>query len=420
MATLNRSKRVFYASFFVAVALAAAAWLIAASCTRRLGPAKEIAASPEALPPPGGLSPDNPHVTPDHDVPGTPLFADNTLGPPLVIGNLTVFAVYARTQEDIGDVLSLDEALEKGLAEVREVGAGDQGNTADQRAGDGARVNTLVIENKGTLPILVLAGTIVKGGKQDRQIGQDFLVEARKTEPVDAFCVEHGRWNAEREGAGTAGKFSSAKVLAVGDVRAAGQYGNNQSQVWQKVSETNQKHGKSAPSDTLLATIDDPEVQKRRAALAAKVAAHLRGAPQPADVVGMAYGISGKVRGVRTFMSHRIFRSYVDVLSNTAALEAITAEASGAPAGGKVDAEAVVAFVKAVESGSRTERDTAAANANAYYDHSVGYGSMAVLKSPKAAAAAPASSAAPADSAAPAPTATSTSRKAITRDFLAK
>ena len=418
MSTLNRSKRAFFASFFVAVAVAAAAWAIATSCTRRLGPATDRA-SAEALPPPGGLSPDNPHVTPDHDVPGTRLFADHTLGPPLVIGNLTVFAVYARTQEDIGDVLSLDEALEKGLAEVREAGSEGTSTGAVQRVGDGARVNSLVIENKATLPILVLAGTIVKGGKQDRQIGQDFLVEATKTEPVDAFCVEHGRWNAERDGAGTAGKFSSAKVLAVGDVRAAGQYGNNQSQVWQKVSETNQKHGKSAPSDTLLATIDDPEVQKKRATLAAKVVAHLRGAPQPTDVVGLAYGVSGKVRGVRTFMSHRIFRSYVDVLANTAALESITAEVSGAPAEGTVDAGAVTAFVRAVESGSRTERDTPAANANAYYDHSVGYGSMAVLKSPKAASAA---SAAATDSAGPAPTATATStaRKAITRDFLAK
>src|SRR5262249_31660137 len=149
-----------------------------------------------------------------------------------------------------------------------------------------------------------------------RQIGQDFLVEAKKTEPVDAFCVEHGRWNAQREGASTEGKFRSAKVLAVGDVRAAGQYGNNQSKVWDKVAETNKKHVSPAPTGTPLATIDDAEVQKKRAALAADVMAYLRGVPQPTDVVGMAYGVSGKVRGVRTFMSHRMFRSYMEVLAN--------------------------------------------------------------------------------------------------------
>lgn len=413
MSIRNRSKETLLASFFAALALAVAAWALASSCVLRPGGPTSDAPSRD-LAPAAGLSPERPHLIADHDVPGTSLFEGHTLGEPQVIGNLTVFAVYARAQEDIGDVLSLDDALERGLAEVRELGD-SEGSTR----GAGARVNTLVIENKGTLPILVLAGTIVKGGKQDRQIGQDFLVEAKKTEPVDAFCVEHGRWNAQRDGAATAGKFSSAKVLAVGDVRAAGQYGNNQSEVWQKVSETNRKHGKSAPSDTLLATIDDAEVQKRRAALAAEVVSHLRGAPQPTDVVGMAYAVSGKVRGVRTFMSHRIFRSYVEVLANTAALEAITAAASGGSDSKKVDAEAVAAFVKAVESGSRTERDTQAANANAYYDHEVGYGSMAVLKS---APVAPAASATAAPSAAPSSTTAGApaKRKAITRDYLSK
>lgn len=121
MSKLHGSKRAYLGSFFFAVAIAALAWALSSSCSRRLGPANDVTA--EGLPPAAGLSPDKPHVTPDHDVPGTPLFAEHALGAPLVIGNLTVFPVYARTQEDIGDVLSLDEALEKGLAEVREVGA---------------------------------------------------------------------------------------------------------------------------------------------------------------------------------------------------------------------------------------------------------------------------------------------------------
>ena len=82
---------------------------------------------------------------------------------------------------------------------------------------------------------------------------------------------------------------------------------------------------------TSEAVKDDAEVQKRRATLAAEVASHLRGAPPPTDLVGMAYAVSGKVRGVRTFMSHRIFRWYVEVLANTAALEAITAPSGIAP-----------------------------------------------------------------------------------------
>src|SRR5439155_384601 len=83
----------------------------------------------------------------------------------------------------------------------------------DDRA-PAARVNPLVIENPGKLPLLVLAGTVVRGGKQDRQIGADFVIEAGKTVPVDAFCVEHGRWDATRDGVATGGRFKSEKVLA--------------------------------------------------------------------------------------------------------------------------------------------------------------------------------------------------------------
>ena len=78
---------------------------------------------------------------------------------------------------------------------------------AGGRHGDSATVNQLVIASTADLPILVTAGTILKGGKQDRQLGQDLLVAAGATVPVDAFCVERGRWNGVREGQSTDGVF---------------------------------------------------------------------------------------------------------------------------------------------------------------------------------------------------------------------
>ena len=60
------------------------------------------------------------------------------------------------------------------------------------------------------MPIFVLAGTIVKGGNP------------KQTSPVDAFCVEHGRWNGNRDGRATAGHFGTSEVLATSKVRAAG------------------------------------------------------------------------------------------------------------------------------------------------------------------------------------------------------
>src|SRR5205085_12614267 len=171
----------------------------------------------------------------------------------------------------------------KGQAEIRENGGG-------------GTVNQLVIENKGAIPIFVLAGTVVKGGNQDRQIGQDFIIEPKKDTPVDAFCVEHGRWSGQRNGQVTAGRFDSSGVVATSKVRAAGQYKKSQSEVWSNVSSTNAAHGKASNSDTLMATIDDPTLVKERNALTAQIEATLAAVSPQDDLVGVAYAIDGDVR----------------------------------------------------------------------------------------------------------------------------
>jgi hypothetical protein len=366
-------------------------------------------------------------------VPGLPLLDGYTVGVPRVLGNLAVFPVYAVAQEDLGDFTTLEAALEKGTAVVRELGAGSgepAANDAVQQqapGGDGAEVNTLVIDNKGDVPILVLAGTVVKGGKQDRQIGQDFLVGARETQKVDAFCVEHGRWTGTREGQATGGKFSTLKVLATSKVREAGQYKRDQSEVWSKVGEVNKAHKKQTASDTLVASLEDPAVVARREALARDAIAFLSGVESAGDVVGLAYAVDGKVRGARWFMHRKLFLQYQETLVNTATLEAVTAEAEAKASGQAAPAadaapEAVVQFVTNVQTGRSEEQETAAENVNAYQFADEGYGSATYFKKGAAPppAAAPAATGAAADARAPAAKPPPPKPKAITHDFLAK
>ena len=83
-----------------------------------------------------------------------------------------------------------------------------------------------MIQNKGKLPILVLAGTIVKGGKQDRQIGEDFVVPRDKQVDVSAFCVEQGRWNGTRVAVPEASEVTAfidrMEVAAVQEAKSSG------------------------------------------------------------------------------------------------------------------------------------------------------------------------------------------------------
>src|SRR5262245_18203558 len=93
-------------------------------------------------------------------LPGVKLTShDASIGAAIGNGNLTVFPIYAATNPKFADAISLDRALARKKARVREL-------DADDPALEGAEVGTLVIDNLGSVPIVVLAGTVVKGGKQ--------------------------------------------------------------------------------------------------------------------------------------------------------------------------------------------------------------------------------------------------------------
>ena len=63
----------------------------------------------------------------------------------------------------------------------------------------------MVLVNNSKRPLILLAGEIVTGGKQDRVIGKDRIIPA-ESDPIDlgVFCVEPGRWvgSSDRFGVG--------------------------------------------------------------------------------------------------------------------------------------------------------------------------------------------------------------------------
>jgi ARG and Rhodanese-Phosphatase-superfamily-associated Protein domain len=352
------------------------------ACTHSSTPSTSVASSNQAPPAVDVAAGNTPNATPQArpsqvtQAAGSAM-KEQIVGDPKAFDNLTIFPIYAKNPVDVGAMTTLDDALAKGKAEVREKGAGDNGGNA--------QVNTLVIENKGDVPIYVLAGTIVKGGNQDRQIGQDFIIESKQTVPVDAFCVEHGRWTGSRDGRATGGKFGTSQRVVTSTVRAAAQYKKNQSEVWDKVQEVNQAHHKSAASGTIFATLDSPEIEKKSAAIAEKINAFLKTAQPNDKLVGFAFAVDGQVKGARWFASHKVFGMFQGTLVNGVTLDALTAQAArnGAPPPPKAPPKSgdVVTFVDDVEKVQAAERrDTAAANANEYKESSKAYGSKAYRK----------------------------------------
>jgi hypothetical protein len=156
---------------------------------------------------------------------------------PIRHGNLTIFPVVAARSHDTSQFLTLDEGLRSG-----EVIVSEAGNISplvrprhphpvwEETRGDGAEVNRLVLVNNSKKPLLLLAGEIVTGGKQDRIIGKDRLVPA-ESDPIDlgVFCVEPRRW------VGSSAQFHAPAEMVQPSVRSKAMADKDQQKVWDEV-----------------------------------------------------------------------------------------------------------------------------------------------------------------------------------------
>ena len=99
---------------------------------------------------------------------------------PFTHKNLSISFMRGSDGFDGSRFIPLDEALEQKCVIVHETG----------------NVGQLEIENLSeALDLYVQAGDVVKGGRQDRTLGVDFVLPAKSGRvPVPSFCVESGRW----------------------------------------------------------------------------------------------------------------------------------------------------------------------------------------------------------------------------------
>jgi hypothetical protein len=152
---------------------------------------------------------------------------------PVTYENLSIFPVVNANSTDTSWYLTLDDGLASGEVQVRELGT--EGMVRNRDGGirpaysNGASVNQLVLINRSKRPLLLLAGELVSGGKQDRIIGKDRLVPAGSEPlPLDVFCVEHGRWS-------SGANFTDAKTIVHPSVREQAAVQQDQIRVWSAV-----------------------------------------------------------------------------------------------------------------------------------------------------------------------------------------
>jgi hypothetical protein len=155
---------------------------------------------------------------------------------PVTYENISVFPVVTSNSQDTSAFLTLEEGLATGEVIVRESGSEAMVRGRDGRIvyvpqyNTGARVNQLVLINRSRRPLLLLAGELVSGGKQDRVIGKDRIVPIGAPPlPLDVFCVEHGRWT------GASQQFAAANTIVHPSVRERAAVDQKQEEVWDAV-----------------------------------------------------------------------------------------------------------------------------------------------------------------------------------------
>ncbi|HWS99712.1 MAG TPA: DUF6569 family protein [Pyrinomonadaceae bacterium] len=159
---------------------------------------------------------------------------DYRLSGPYVHENLTVFLVHGQDSPNGKSFLPLEEALRRKVVVVHETG----------------EVNELAVENLSRREeVFIQAGDIVKGGQQDRVLAVDLIVPARSGRvPIDAFCVESGRW--EQRGPEVATSFGvSPNMVASKELKMAAKSTRSQQEVWDQVEQSQEKLSASASAD---------------------------------------------------------------------------------------------------------------------------------------------------------------------------
>jgi ARG/rhodanese/phosphatase superfamily protein len=288
---------------------------------------------------------------------------------PIRHGNLTVFPVVASKSYPTGEFLTLDEGLRSGEVVVTEYG-NVQGlirrrhhpGIAPAIQREGAEVNRLVLVNNSKRPLLLLAGEIVAGGKQDRVIGKDRIVPA-ESDPVDlsVFCVEPGRWVGTSEQFGASGAMYGSKAGSAGDrvpatlmaqpsVRAKAMADKDQSQVWAEVRkqqsamtvEVQASAPAAAPAvagtSSYARVMENAEVKKQVDEVARPIEQNYQSLIKQLrdrNAVGVVVAMNGRIIWADVFASTGLLEKYWPKLVRSYASEAVVSRAKGAEVGEK-------------------------------------------------------------------------------------
>jgi hypothetical protein len=292
--------------------------------------------------------------------------------PPVTYQNLTLFPITTlNVNPSTADAyITLDEGIKNGTVIITERGA--EGSIAQRTPGQGganqvqvsatrggsATVNQLSLINKSGKKLLLLAGEVVVGGKQDRIVEEDLIVPPVSVPiSINVFCVEHGRWSPRGQAASNRANvvrqsriqnprirnnenarsnprvqsvpqpvshndhsFSSLGAISHPKLRAAAQDKKQQGEVWKEVSANNARLGTATSTDTY----QEVYASKKVAGTMENYIRALEKSVLAPNVVGVVVARNGELVWADAFASPALFAKYWPKLLKSYVIDAMS------------------------------------------------------------------------------------------------
>jgi len=241
--------------------------------------------------------------------------------------------VAGQTIPGADNLLTLDEGLRSGEVIVTEQGSVTglrRHRPGAPQTGGSAQVNQLTLVNNSRRPLVLLAGEIVSGGKQDRVVGKDRIVGPESEIALGVFCVEPHRWNQITQ------NFNPLpSAMAQPSVRQQAMAGQNQQAVWDQVAQARSAMKSVVPSAQMAIDASSSYAQAVEAAPVKRemeatvvpieqrfsaLGAHLR----DRKALGVVVAVNGRIVWADVFASPAMFNKYWPKLVRSYAAEAMS------------------------------------------------------------------------------------------------
>ncbi|GEM_PF-4139859 len=240
------------------------------------------------------------------------------VGDPVKHGLISVYPLTARAEIRAGGLLlSSDIAARLEVAETEK----------------GGRMSILRVRTLGEQPVLLQAGTVLRGGNQDRLPSRDTVVFPGGWTDIPVYCCEHGRWSKEREG------FQVSPELALPSLRRLVYSGRSQTIIWDEVKKDLFAVQAKSAYGSLRDAYDDAGFRKRAEEYQKGLS---QGLEEADDATGVAVAVGDKLLSVELYGSPEVFRQALPGLLSGLSMQALAQERGVVVSGNVKDSKRAV------------------------------------------------------------------------------